>query len=101
VNRLLLGESRRFPELVATFYEVAVQGTGGVIGGWLRRQCERGLIALDNIDDAAGILRGMMIVEPQRAIIMEQQAFPDAPEIAARARTCVKLFLDGCRRDPR
>lgn len=97
VNRLLLGESRRFPELVETFYEVAVRATGGAIAGWLRRQCERGLIALEDVHDAAGMLRGMMIMEPQRAIIMEQQAPPDSGEIAARAKYCARLFLEGCR----
>jgi AcrR family transcriptional regulator len=97
MHRLVLGECHRFPEVAATFYEEAIQRTSGAMAGWLRRQCERGLIALDDARLAAGMLRGMMIMEPQRAVMMGQRAVATAEEIAARARSCARLFLDGCR----
>src|SRR5216684_6420121 len=97
MNRLVLGERDRFPEIAATFFEVAVQRTTKAMAGWLRRQCERGLIKLDDAHAAAGMLRGMMIMEPQRAVMLGQRAIPDPEEIAARAKYCARFFLDGCR----
>jgi AcrR family transcriptional regulator len=96
VHRVVLGETRRFPELAATFAE-AVQRRGDAIAAWLRRQCHRGLIALEDVQVASGMLRGMMIMELQHAIMLGQQALPEAAEIAERARTCARLFLEGCR----
>jgi hypothetical protein len=66
------------------------------MAGWLRRQRERGLIQLDDVHAAAGMLRGMMIMEPQRAVMLGQRATPDAGEIAARAKSSARLFLNGC-----
>jgi hypothetical protein len=43
------------------------------------------------------MLRGMMIMEPQRAVMLGQRPAPDAEEIAARASMCARLFLNGCR----
>jgi AcrR family transcriptional regulator len=96
MNRLVLGERDRFPEIAATFYEAAVQRTSKAMAGWLRHQCERGLIELEDARAAAGMLRGMMIMEPQRAVMLGQRGVPDQEEIAARARQCARLFLEGC-----
>jgi AcrR family transcriptional regulator len=97
MNRLVLGECDRFPEIAATFFDVAVRRTSKAMAGWLRHQCERGLIKLEDPHAAAGMLRGMMIMEPQRAVMLGQRAIPDPEEIAARAKYCARLFLDGCR----
>ena len=96
VHHIVLGETRRFPELAATFAE-AVRRVGDAIAAWLHRQCQRGLIALEDVHVAAGMLRGMMIMEPQHAIMLGQQGLPEATEIAERARACARLFLEGCR----
>ena len=64
---------------------------------WLERQCARGLIKLDDLQAASGMLRGMMILEPQRAVMLGQRAAPSADEITARAGACARLFLRGCR----
>ena len=42
----------------------------------LRRLCARGLIALDDPHEAVGMLRGMMIMEPQRAAMLGQREPP-------------------------
>lgn len=98
IYRVVLSENDRFPEIAAAFYEVAIRRTTEAMEAWLRSQCERGRIALDDIPTATGMLRGMMILEPQRAVMMGQQPAPDAAEIARRAKACARLFLDGCRR---
>lgn len=97
IIRLVLAECHRFPELAATFHEVAIVRVGQAMAAWLRRQADRGLIQLDDAQAAAGLLRGMMTMEPQRAVMLGQRAVPDAAEIAARAKWCSRLFLDGCR----
>jgi AcrR family transcriptional regulator len=97
MNRLVLAEGDHFPEIAAAFYEVAVLRTSQAMAGFLQRQCDRGLIRLDDVQTATGMLRGMMIMEPQRAVMMGRRDVPNAAEIAVRARYCTHLFLDGCR----
>jgi AcrR family transcriptional regulator len=97
INRLVIGECDRFPEIATAFYETAILQVSGVIASWLERQCERGLIKLDDPQAAAGMLRGMMIMDPQRAAMLGQRGAPGTAEIAARAKSCARLFLGGCR----
>jgi AcrR family transcriptional regulator len=97
IQRLVIGESDRFPEIAAAFYESAVARTSHAMEAWLRRQCERALIRLDDPQVAAGMLRGMMIMEPQRAAMLRQRPVPSAEEIASRARVVAQVFLNGCR----
>ena len=97
LQRLLFAEAVRFPELAAHFYEVAIRGTTAAMTAWLERQCARDRIALDNPGQAVGMLRGMMIMEPQRAAMLGQRQAPDQDAVAARAKACTKLFLEGCR----
>ena len=96
MNRLVIRECDQFPEIAAAFYEAAIQRTTDAMAGWLRRQCERGQIALGDPQAAAGMLRGMMTMEPQRAVMLGQRPVPDREEIAARAKQCARLFLNGC-----
>ena len=46
--------------------------TQQVLGDFLARQCRRGALDLDDPLLAAGMLRGMMIMDPQRAAMMGQ-----------------------------
>ena len=97
LNRLVLGESDRFPELGTSFYQRAIRPTHGAMSGWLRRQAEAGRLRLADPDLATGMLRGMMVQDPQRATMLGQRAAPEPEEIASRAQACARLFLDGCR----
>jgi AcrR family transcriptional regulator len=97
INRLVVAESDRFPEIAATFYETAIIGTNHAIANWLQRQCARGLIALEDPWAASGMLRGMMVMDPMRAAMLGQGAVPDSEEITRRARMVSRLFLNGCR----
>jgi AcrR family transcriptional regulator len=96
IYRLVIRECDQFPELATAFYQLAIRRANQATAAWLRRQCERGLIKLDDPDVAAGMLRGMMSMEPQRAVMLGQGDAPDADEIAARAKQCARLFLNGC-----
>ena len=97
INRLVIGECERFPEIAAAFYEAAIQRVSDAMANWLRRQGELGLIKLHDPQMAAGLLRGMMIMDPQRAAMLGQRGAPGLDEIAQRAKICATLFLEGCR----
>ena len=86
IMRLVIGESDRFPEIAASFYEQAIVKTNTLMEGWLREQIERGLITLDDPHAASGMLRGMMVMEPQRAAMLRQRPAPEIDEIADRAK---------------
>ena len=101
IQKLVIAESDRFPELAMTFYANAILATQAAMEGFLRQHCARGEIAIDDPHEAAGMLRGMMIMEPQRAAMIGGQPPPTAAEIAARARACARVFLQGCRRTAR
>lgn len=94
--RLVVGECGRFPEIGQTFYVHAVGRTTAFLTEWLERRCRLGQIRLDNPREAAGMLRGMMIMEPERAAMLGQATPPSPAEIAQRARACAALFLEGC-----
>jgi AcrR family transcriptional regulator len=96
MNRLVIGESDRFPEVAAAFHLNAIVPTTQALTAWLTRQCARGIIRLDDALMAAGMLRGMMIMDVQRTVILRQRAAPDAAEISLRARACAAMFLRGC-----
>lgn len=95
--RLVLSECDRFPEIATAFSELALKRTTQTMGAWLERQRDRGEIAVEDSALAVGMLRGMMVMEPQRAMMLGLRAAPDRAEIVARARYCARLFLDGCR----
>ena len=97
INRLVVSESDRFPEIATSFYKTAIMGTNEVMENWLRKQCERGLLKLDDAHLASGMLRGMMIMEPQRAATLRQADTLGLEEIRVRAKACAALFLKGCQ----
>jgi AcrR family transcriptional regulator len=96
MHRLVIRESDQFPEVAAAFYQGAICRANEGIAGWLRRQRDRGSIKLDDPDVAAGMLRGMMAMDPQRAVMLGQRGVPGHAEIEARAKQCAQLFLSGC-----
>jgi AefR-like transcriptional repressor, C-terminal domain len=63
---------------------------------WLCRQGEHGKIELEDTQTAVEMLRGMMVMDTQRAVMLGQRAVPDQAEIAVRAKQCARLFLNGC-----
>ena len=96
MTRLVIGECGGFPEIATAFYESAIKRTSDVMEHALSRLCQRGLIAVDDPREAIGMLRGMMIMEPQRAAMLGQIDPPGPEEITARARRCARIFLNGC-----
>jgi AcrR family transcriptional regulator len=98
LQKLVLAESGRFPELAADFYRGAVIATQRVFMRCLERLCREGAIEINDLNETAGMLRGMMIFEPSRGAMYGQKALPSMAEIENRATRCARLFLDGCRK---
>lgn len=95
ITRLVIGESDRFPQLATTFYKTAIQRTNAIMEEWLLAQCRNGRMKLEDPHVASGMLRGMMIMEPQRTAMLRQGDPPNSREIAERAKVCARLFLHG------
>jgi AcrR family transcriptional regulator len=100
LQRIVLQETGKFPDIAVTFYNNGLQGTATALAGWLRVQVKRGLIELENVDEAAGMLLGMLVSAPQRAAIFGGRPLPSRSQIETRARRCAALFLRGCRAKP-
>jgi hypothetical protein len=61
---------------IGALREIAIRRTGEAITDWLRRQCLRGLITLEDPNTASGMLRGMMTMEPQRCDVWGKARLP-------------------------
>jgi AcrR family transcriptional regulator len=101
LQRIILQEAGQFPDLAATFYRNGIARTAAALSSWLRLQVKRGLIDLDNVDEAAGFLIGMVGSAPQRAAIYGGAPLPTRARIRERVRKCVRLFLRGCEANGR
>jgi len=96
--RMVIGESDKFPEISETFYSKAIKRTENTLANWLKAQAERGLIAIDNATEVAGMLLGMLAFQPQRAVMLGHAPPPGREALERRAQTVAKLFLQGCGR---
>jgi AcrR family transcriptional regulator len=97
LQRMVLQETGKSSDAAGVFYRKGIRRTGATLANWLRVQQGRGLITLTDVEETAGMLVGMAIAEPQRAAIFGDVPLPSRPQIEARIRRCVALFLDGCR----
>ena len=98
LQRVILGDSDKFPEIAETFYHKAIRRTEDALADWLRAQQARGTIRLDDAQSAAGMLLGMLAFQPQRGVMFGHKPPPSRQEIEHRARSCAALFLRGCGR---
>jgi AcrR family transcriptional regulator len=97
LQRIILQESGQFPDMAAAFYNMGIARTATALSDWLRVQVQRGLIDIDNVEEAVGMLIGMVASAPQRAAIYAGVELPSRAQIEARVRRCVTLFLRGCQ----
>ncbi|HZC95693.1 MAG TPA: TetR/AcrR family transcriptional regulator [Bradyrhizobium sp.] len=97
LQRMVLQETGKCSQLAGMFYSHGIQRTASALADWLRTQQKRGLIALDDVEEAAGILLGMVGDAPRRAALFGGLPLPSRPQIEARVRKCVALFLRGCQ----
>jgi AcrR family transcriptional regulator len=98
LQRIILQEAGKFSDLAGTFYTNGIERTIATLADWLRIRQRQGVIVLDDTDEAAGMLLGMLTSAPRRAAIFGGRPLPSQAQIAARARTCARLFLRGCQK---
>ena len=98
LQRVILGESDKFPEIAETFYHKAIMRTQSTLASWLQAQHKRGLITVDDTDAAAGMLLGMLAFQPMRAVLFGHAPAPNREQLAGRAEVCARLFQQGCAR---
>jgi AcrR family transcriptional regulator len=101
LQRIILQDTGQFSDLAATFYTKGIARTAAALSNWLRVQVRRGRIDLDNVEEAAGMLIGMVASAPQRAAIYGGVKLPTRAQIRARVKRCVALFLRGCEANGR
>jgi AcrR family transcriptional regulator len=97
LQRMVLQEAGKFSDIAGTFYRNGIQRIGAALADWLRAQQKRGLIELDDVDEAAGMLLGMVASAPRRAAMFGGQPLPSRAQVEARVRRCAALFLRGCQ----
>jgi AcrR family transcriptional regulator len=97
LQRVILQEIFRFPELAASFYATGITRIAAELSKWLRDQVTNDFIAIDDCDEVAGVLIGMVVSAPQRANLYAGMPLPSRRQIERRVQSCVTLFLNGCR----
>jgi AcrR family transcriptional regulator len=98
LQRMVLQETGTSSDIAGMFYRNGISRIAAALADWLRVQMKRGLIELD---DADGMLLGMLASAPRRAAMFGGLPLPSRPEIEARVRRCAALFLRGCAADKR
>src|SRR5579863_4541481 len=96
LQRMILGESEKFPEIAEVFYHKAIRRTEQTLANWLRTQSERGLLEIEDAETSAGILLGMLVFQPQRAVLFGHAPPPTREQLEQRAQTVAAVFLRGC-----
>jgi AcrR family transcriptional regulator len=91
LQRVIIGDSEKFPEIAETFYHKAIRRTEHTLANWLQAQSERGLIKVDDAETAAGMLLGMLVFQPQRAVLFGHAPPPDRAELERRADVVAEL----------
>jgi AcrR family transcriptional regulator len=97
LQRMVLQETGKSSDIAATFYSNAIVRATAALADWLRVQQARGLIVLDDVEETAGMLLGMLTSAPRRAAMFGGVPLPSRPQIEARVRSCAALFLRGCQ----
>src|SRR5665213_672892 len=67
LQRMVLQEAGKSSDIAGTFYRNGIARIAAALADWLRVQQKRGLVELDDVDEAAGMLLGMVESAPRRA----------------------------------
>ena len=97
LQRMVLQEACKTSDIGGMFYRNGVARITAALADWLRTQQKRGLIELDDVEEAAGMLLGMVASAPRRAAMFGSVPLPPRAAIEARVRRCAALFLKGCQ----
>jgi AcrR family transcriptional regulator len=94
--RLMLSEVRRYPELMT-----ATKPKGfprELLANWLAAPAVRARFTIEDPDDAAAMLFGMVMQDSGFRLIVDSNATMPPHQIETRARRAVQVFLRGVRK---
>ncbi len=98
LQRLLLAESRRFPDLVEGQYDERGALTGmAPLAGYLQRAVEDGKLQLQDAELAAEQFAHLVLGGIRERMLHGVAQRPDAAARKRVAKQAVKIFLTGCR----
>jgi TetR/AcrR family transcriptional regulator, mexJK operon transcriptional repressor len=94
LRRLVIGEAGRFPELGQAFYEHGAGRTIATLTAAFERLTARGLLRADDPELAAAHFNWLVMAAPvNRAMLLGDEAIPDAAELDRYAEGGVEAFL--------
>ena len=95
LNRLVIAEARRSPELARAFYRAGPTRGKAAFVRWLARQHARGMFVIGDPEEAAGMLVSMVIGQPHMRLLLGDMRPPSRAAIDRRIRQAVDIFLKG------
>jgi TetR/AcrR family transcriptional repressor of mexJK operon len=94
LRRLVIGEVGRFPELAKALFDGGPKRAIVTFAAKLKRLGDRGLLKIDDPDLAATQFNWLIMGEPlNRAMLLGDEAIPDAAELRRHAAASVRVFL--------
>ena len=94
--RLLMSEVRRYPELINASKPKGFPRE--LLANWLDSSVVRARFAIEDADDAAAMLFGMVMQDSGFRLMVDSNATLPAHVIEMRARRAVSIFLKGLRK---
>lgn len=94
--RLLMSEARRYPELINASKPKGFPRE--LLANWLGSSVVRARYAIEDADDAAAMLFGMVMQDSGFRLMVDSNATLPAHTIETRARRAVSIYLKGVRK---
>ena len=102
LRRLVIGEVSRFPDLAKVLYERGPQRALATLTAMFERMAARGLLTLDDPSAAASHFNWLIMADPlNRAMLLGDEAVPEADALRRHAAAGVRVFLAAYATRPR
>jgi len=97
VERIIIGESKRFPDLGRIFYEAGPAEVSARVSAFLAERADQGDLDIDDPDKAAACFLMMVQGKICKTAQMVPGWAPEPGDVADMVRFAVRLFLGGAR----
>lgn len=95
--RLVVAESLTMKDLAERFWHMGPGRSRALLARYFEQQAERGVLRLDDPEQAAHQFWGMLLGNYQMQCVLGLREAPGPEEIASYVQAAVGRFLDGCR----
>lgn len=100
MQRLIIAEAARFPELARTYFDSGPSFVRARLAAWLERAKAAGRLAFDDSEEAASLLLGLILGADHLASLMGLHSEQDESRRRARVRRAVAAFMKLYRVSP-